>query len=193
MTSKIPERIVIAVLIILLILVAQWGCHRKPIVKPVIKDSVRTEVRTVPGDAVFTTNTVTVHDTSYIPQPIPARVDTAEIMKDYFAIRSEIDSMHQDSSYNAVLHLKISQNHVIERLFSLQNIRPKEYITTTIDKPLPPLKRKIFIGGNVGGGLNSFDVGPSLIYENKLDHAYSLSYGILQKDLVFGIYWKIHL
>ena len=135
-----------------------------------------------------------------IYKEIPADVDTAAILKDYFAVRpySETVNIGNDSTdYGTVtVSEKVSENKLFDRKYKF-DVNIPTYTETFVVKEKPVNKWYI------GGGMN-FDkvnlisnVYGGILIQNKRDHIYGLNLGITNTgDQVTpfiggSMYWKI--
>src|SRR5210317_1532656 len=121
------------ILILVVLVLFQSQCSRKPDVEPEVIVTIETKwdtVNVVQTEYVpkWRTKVVTEHDT------IPQDIDTMSILKDYYA------KYH----YNDTL----SQNSILSRSFTSNISIP----TTTITKEIYLKKREFFWGMGVNGG-----------------------------------------
>lgn len=125
---------------------------------------------------------------------VPAKVDTASILKDYYAKYNYKDTLKLKDSlgYIAVFDT-VTQNKILNRVFDA-HVNKFTIKETLIVKELP--KNQFFIGGVMGFdkvNLVNF-VGPTFLFKTKKDKVYSLGVGYsLQKQLSIqgGLYWNI--
>lgn len=127
---------------------------------------------------------------------VPAKVDTASILKDYYAKRVYIDTLKlKDDLGYVIVNDTVHQNSLLGRMWNAQVNKTtiKEQI---IVKELP--RNQVYIG--LVGGFDKKNIvnfaGPSLILKTKSDKIYSLGVGYSGDKTVSvqgGIYWKIKL
>jgi len=154
-------------------------------------DTVYVPVKTVeyrPGKKIYLDKIIQVQ--------VPARVDTASILKTYYAKRIYIDTLRlADSLGYIVVNDTISENTILGRLWNAQvnKITVKDQI---IIKELP--KNQVYIG--LVGGFDPKNIvnffGPSAVLKTKTDKMYSIGVGYSGDKTVSvqgGIYWKIKL
>jgi hypothetical protein len=185
---------VILALVILLFL--QRECGGRCDDCPEIQTEVLTD--TIPGDSV-----------PYpVPSPIPdpeivyqdtgridsfyLDVDTAAILKDYFASVIYTDTINEDSSFFAVIHDTLSRNRLIGRSFFFQNLRPISITTITNTVEGPP-KLKLFLGPllSYSNDTKNLGVGGSVLLMTKRDNGYAYSYDFLNRQHQVVFYWKL--
>lgn len=138
--------------------------------------------------------------TIYVEKPIyvdiPSEVDTAKILKDYYAKYCFKDTLKLKDSlgYVAVIDT-ISENKIKKRIFD-SHVNKFTIKETLIVKDLP--KNQFFIGGVIGFDKTNIVnfAGPSLLLKTKKDKMYSIGIGYStnkQISLQGGLYWKIGL
>lgn len=176
-----------AIVIIALVVFYMLGCnHGKRLACPVNKDTV-----SVKHDTVWTE---VKRDTQYIPHidtiihtiPVPfyiddtlyleafREIDTAAILKDYYAKRYYKDSQSVFDGY-VLINDTISQNKITHREFIANFKIPHDSTTVTLKQP----KRSIFyigagiMGSKEGSILNG--VSASLGLKTKNDYIYEIS------------------
>ena len=159
-------------------------------------DVIKTKVVTKKGEDIY-------HETIKEVQ-IPAIVDTAALLKDFFAKNIYKDTLHLPDSLGTVALIDtISKNKILGRTFNA-SVKQRTIKETTIVKELP--KTKVFYG--LEGGFNKTDVvshiGMGLILNTKSDKLYNLGIGVanrvvdgtnggLTPYINGGVYWKIKL
>lgn len=198
------KTLLIAVLIIVILLLKM--CSPKPPTQKgdVIKvDGKKYEVIKRITDTQYVKKTNTVYkqgETIYVEKPIyvdvPSNVDTAEILKDYFAKYIYKDTIRLKDSLGIVtITDTIQKNRIVGRFFKsdINQITIKDSI---IVKELP--RNQLYVGGIIGAdrvvGFNYF--GPTFVLKTKSDNMYSLGVGFNNNktlSLQGGIYWKIKL
>lgn len=135
------------------------------------------------------------HDTT-IYVNVPQDVDTANILKEFYAKNVYKDTLRlKDSLGYVTLTDTIQKNSILVRTFDAK-------VNQMIIKDSVILKEKlrnqIYIGGNLGaqtnGVFNYF--GPSVLLKTKTDKIYNLGAGINNNNGISvqgGLYWKIKL
>lgn len=188
-----PSYIVIGVLIIVIIIMQM--CHRSD-TKVVYKDKHHYRV-----DSVITIDTL--RDTTriiskvYIPGhtdtiyvDIPANVDTAKILKDYYTKYYQVDTLKNDTSALIIVKDTISQNRTQSRQWEFVNNRPTQiinkYYTYVENKPF-----NLHFGGFIGGGPDMFLCGPSIMVTTNKHSTYGINYDPFNKIGFIQIYWNI--
>ena len=144
-----------------------------------------------------------VHETIKEVQ-IPAIVDTAALLHDYFAKNIYKDTLRLPDSLGYVfLTDTITKNQILGRTFNAR-VKQRVITNTTIVKELP--KTKVFYGIEVG--FNKADVvshlGLGVLINTKSDKIYNLGIGVANRTtdgtngklsayINGGVYWKIRL
>jgi hypothetical protein len=161
-------------------------------------DIVKTKVVTKKGDDIY-------HETIVEKEVfIPAVIDTAALLKDYYSKVLYKDVLVLPDSLGTVAVTDtISQNRILGRTFNA-NVKQRTIKETTIVKELP--KTKVFYG--LEGGFNKADfvssVGAGVLINTKKDKIYQLGLGVDNRTtdgtngtfspyIRGGVYWKIKL
>jgi hypothetical protein len=161
-------------------------------------DIVKTKVVTKKGDDIY-------HETIVEKEVlIPAVIDTAALLKDYYSKVLYKDVLVLPDSLGTVAVTDtISQNKILGRTFNA-NVKQRTIKETTIVKELP--KTKVFYG--LEGGFNKADfvssVGAGVLINTKKDKIYQLGLGVTNQTtdgtnggftpyVKGGVYWKIKL
>ena len=159
---------------------------------------VKTKVVTKKGSDIY-------HETIVEKEVvIPAIVDTAALLKDFFAKNVYKDTLRLPDSLGIVAVTDtITQNKILGRTFNA-SVKQREIKETLIVKELP--KTQVYYGFN--GGFNKADVvsniGAGVIIKTKKDKIYQLGAGVanrvtdgtngtLSPYVGAGVYWKIKL
>ena len=135
---------------------------------------------------------------------IPTIIDTAALLKDFFAKNVYKDTLRLPDSLGIVAVTDtITQNKILGRTFNA-SVKQREIKETLIVKELP--KTQVYYGFN--GGFNKADVvsniGAGVIIKTKKDKIYQLGAGVanrvtdgtngtLSPYVGAGVYWKIKL
>ena len=133
---------------------------------------------------------------------IPTIIDTAALLKDFFAKNVYKDTLRLPDSLGIVAVTDtITQNKILGRTFNA-SVKQREIKETLIVKELP--KTQVYYGFN--GGFNKADVvsniGAGVIIKTKKDKIYQLGAGVANRTvdgtngslspyLGAGVYWKI--
>jgi hypothetical protein len=161
-------------------------------------DIVKTKVVTKKGEDIY-------HETIVEKEVlIPAVIDTAALLKDYYSKVLYKDVLVLPDSLGTVAVTDtISQNRILGRTFNA-NVKQRTIKETTIVKELP--KTKVFYG--LEGGFNKADfvssVGAGVLINTKKDKIYQLGLGVDNRTtdgtngtfspyVRGGVYWKIKL
>jgi hypothetical protein len=161
-------------------------------------DIVKTKVVTKKGEDIY-------HETIVEKEVlIPAVIDTAALLKDYYSKVLYKDVLVLPDSLGTVSVIDtISQNKILGRTFNA-SVKQRTIKETTIVKELP--KTKLFYGFE--GGFNKADVvshvGMGILVNTKKDRIYNLGIGVanrvvdgtnggLTPYINGGVYWKIRV
>jgi hypothetical protein len=161
-------------------------------------DIVKTKVVTKKGEDIY-------HETIVEKEVlIPAIIDTAALLKDYYSKVLYKDVLVLPDSLGTVSVIDtISQNKILGRTFNA-SVKQRTIKETTIVKELP--KTKLFYGFE--GGFNKADVvshvGMGILVNTKKDRIYNLGIGVanrvvdgtnggLTPYINGGVYWKIRV
>jgi hypothetical protein len=159
-------------------------------------DVIKTKVVTKKGDDIY-------HETIVEKEVlIPAVIDTAALLKDYYSKVLYKDVLVLPDSLGTVeVTDTISQNKILGRTFNA-NVKQRTIKETMIVKELP--KTKVFYG--LEGGFNKADfvssVGAGVLINTKKDKIYQLGLGVDNRTtdgtngtfspyVRGGVYWKI--
>ena len=161
-------------------------------------DIVKTKVVTKKGEDIY-------HETIVEKEVIiPAVIDTAALLKDYYSKVLYKDVLVLPDSLGTVAVTDtISQNKILGRTFNA-SVKQRTIKETTIVKELP--KTKVFYG--LEGGFNKADfvssVGAGVLINTKKDKIYQLGLGVNNQTtdgtnggftpyIRGGVYWKLKL
>jgi hypothetical protein len=161
-------------------------------------DIVKTKIVTKKGEDIY-------HETIVEKEVIiPAVIDTAALLKDYYSKVLYKDTLILPDSLGTVSVIDtITQNKILGRTFNA-NVKQRTIKETMIVKELP--KTKIFYG--LEGGFNKADfvssVGAGVLINTKKDKIYQLGLGVNNQTtdginggftpyVRGGVYWKIKL
>ncbi len=161
-------------------------------------DVIKTKVVTKKGDDIY-------HETIVEKEVfIPANVDTAALLKDYYSKVLYKDVLVLPDSLGTVSVIDtISQNKILGRTFDAK-VKERTIKETTIVKELP--KNQVYFGFD--GGFNKADVvshvGTGIMLKTKKDKIYQLGVGVANRTIDgtngtlspyigAGVYWKIKL
>lgn len=142
-------------------------------------------------DTVYETKTVTVPE--YVPVPgkteyvekiveVPAEVDTAKILQDYYAERTYNDTIPIDTVGTAYITDVVSENKIQSRNAAFDYTLPT--IENTIFVKEKP-KRKVFFGGGLGVDKQNIinNVKTGVLYKTRDDRIFGAHFGISNSDL----------
>lgn len=178
------------IIILVLILLFQSQCSRKPDVEPEVIVTIETKWDTVNVTQTeyvpkWRTRVVTEHDT------IPQDIDTMSILKDYYSKFHYVDTLTLDTLGYLVLNDTISKNSIMSRSFVSDISIP----TTTITKEIYLKKREFYWGMGLNGDASQLNyLGGEFMYKNKQRNMFGVGVGVnqdLQPVLSGRMYWKI--
>jgi hypothetical protein len=174
-----------------------------PKIKEVIKE--------IPGQAIHDTIPVTeylqgediYHDTTiYVPTLV--QVDTAEILKNFYAKTLKLDTIKLNNNQGFVYLVdSISKNNITSRKWSA-TIKPK-IVREPAPEP-PKVRNQVYFGFN--GALSQDDwvnsLGTSVLLKTKNDKIFQLGVGVANRTIdgysgsftpfiSGGVYWKIKI
>jgi hypothetical protein len=161
-------------------------------------DIVKTKIVTKKGEDIY-------HETIVEKEVIiPAVIDTAALLKDYYSKVLYKDTLILPDSLGTVSVIDtITQNKILGRTFNA-NVKQRTIKETMIVKELP--KTKVFYG--LEGGFNKADfvssVGAGVLINTKKDKIYQLGLGVTNQTtdgtnggftpyVRGGVYWKLKL
>jgi hypothetical protein len=161
-------------------------------------DVIKTKVVTKKGDDIY-------HEVIVEKEvKIPAVIDTAALLKDYYSKVLYKDVLVLPDSLGTVsVTDTISQNRILGRTFDAK-VRERTIREELIVKE--PAKNQVYFGLN--GGFNKEDyvsaIGAGVIFKTKKDKIYNLNIGVNNRTtdgttgafspyVGFGTYWKIKL
>lgn len=122
---------------------------------------------------------------------IPAHIDTAEILKDYYAKYYYSDKI-SDSLLEATITDTISTNTIISRAFTYKLLRPQTIQNITSTQEITPERYRFYFG--FGISLNQrllAGIGPELLMTAPKQMAFGLGYELLSQSLGLRVYRKI--
>ena len=181
----------IIILTLILIIIFQNQCqHPNPDKQPT-QDTI-TITKT-------TFDTITIHDTIYKPNyifkdtgtTIVIIKDTQILIRDYFTKYYYSDTLLNDSTGLIVINDTIFKNRIAFRLPKIKLFHPVITNTVTLNNTIQKSKLRLSAGFIVGGNLNSFSFGGSLLLTTRKKTSYALTYDLFNKQVTFGLYWQI--
>lgn len=185
---------VMIILILVVILVLQRSCTG-PNIPP------KPEIIRVTDTTWLEKDTIIYRDTPVpyrveVPVEVPANVDTAAILKDYFAKYIYKDSIPIDTFGYVRLTDIITQNKIEKREYSLSYKLPT--IRDSVTVIIPPTPRtQVYVGFNIMGNVQ-YPVsyfGPNIVLKTKKDQMYNLGIGMGVGGVTIGggMAWKIKI
>lgn len=158
------------------------------------------------GKVIVETDTVTelkyLTDTFSIPTPgptvrettileIPALVDTAAIIRDYFTQYVAADTLI-DSNLYALIVDTISGNKITGRSFSYRWLKPTTINTIVNNTTIINSKVRLYLGLHFSYINNNPGITPSLLFAPKESrHGFSFGFDVLNKGMIGGYHYNI--
>jgi hypothetical protein len=186
-----PTYIVIIVLVaVIAILLLTKGCGQ-----PKPKPDIITKIDTT---YIKSTDTVyhhlrgkTVYQpySVYVEVGVPANVDTAAILADYFMVREYADSAYNDSvkiHYSAVVNRNALKSMELSYKLTLPQMVVTKSSTLTVNKQLA------FIGLDLTSNGTNLGIYPSIYFDTRYA-MWGAGYDPLNRSVKFGVYRKIKL
>lgn len=184
---------IIVILCILLLIMQQ--CHKTPV--PEIITTITHD--TIPGDSV--------PYTVLLKKPYPVyrdtgstkwkfeKVDTSQILKDYFATNYYQDTLKNDTSALIVLNDVVTENQLMQRKLTFQN-RRATVINTTITNIGETPRNKIYVGVGLGNSIANFSdntlmLTANVLWTTKRRWAYELQYDVFNKTVAATAFYKL--
>ncbi len=160
----------------------------KPLVTSTNTHEVKTEVIKIydSTDRKPPQGTLTLISTSFIP--VPQDVDTAQILRDYFATYTYTQEV-RDSAICANITDVISKNNIVKRDFTYKMLMPQTIKSTTIN--VKPNYKSFFVGFTIGGNANKFAIGPGVFYETNKRNLIGLTSNLVDKSINLQAFFKI--
>lgn len=180
------------ILAILALLFLQRECSRPPAVDPV-PDTIR--ITNVIYDSVVVSKAVPVPYPKYIYDtiPVPADVDTAAILRDYYNVRVYNRTLVDDKDLWVELIDTVHQNKLLAGVYNYKIRKPLTIHETYIIHPPPAPRFQLYAGGFVTGSQDYFGAGPAVFAKTKRDHLYGAGYDAINKTAQVHMQWKISL
>ena len=195
------KNILIAILIVVVVV---QSCQKQQVMKvATVSHTIDTIRVTLPPKIVVIPGKDIPHD-STIYVPVPANVDTAKILKEYFATNVYKDKFVFDEGIGSVSIVDtITQNNIKTRKWTA-NVN-KFIVKETTVVTAPP-KRQLYFGVDADFNTKSLinAVGAGFILKSKNDRLYKLGIGVANSSIGesstnitpyigAGMYWKIKL
>lgn len=186
-----PTNIVIVVLVLVIaILLLTKGCG-----EPTPKPDIITHI-----DTTYVKSTDTVYHhlrgktifkpyTVYVEVGIPADVDTAAILVDYFMVREYADSAYNDSvkiHYSAVVNRNELKSMELKYRLTVPTMVVTKSSTLTVSRQMA------FIGLDLTSNGTNLGIYPSIYFDTRYA-MWGAGYDPLSKSVKLGVYRKINL
>lgn len=188
MKRTIPHYVIIIILIGIIFL--QRECHRCPDVKTSYR------VDTIPGDVIPSVIELSRPDPYFVFVDTGRQmfVDTAAILRDYFAQVVYLDTLKDDSSAFIAVLDTVTQNRLQGRKLYFANRKPTSIIHSTTIQPADTERLKLYAGAMlaIAPGERT-EIGPALFVTTPKGYGYSYAYGFNEKTHTFTLLWKVKL
>lgn len=190
--DRTVRTLVIICAISLLINFLQYSCSRCPDIDPVIL--TKREIKFDTTEKIINKSTP-----YYVPYyiiktdtvEVPANVDTAAILREYFAV-NHYKWEYRDTLLAFDLSDEISQNKIQKREASYKILRPQQIINNITTVKKSEATGKFYVGFDIGTNLKDISTfGPSVMYATKNKGAISAGYDPFNKFYKAGLYWKL--
>ena len=183
-------KLILIALAVIILLQTQCGEKGQPQVTTITK--VETKLDTIVIEKVkYVPTKNTIVKVEY--RDIPTKVDTVEILKDYFSKVVYRDTINIDTFGNIVIEDTVSRNEIVSRALFSNIVIPTTTITTETIKN----KRSLYAGINLSGNRETINqVGVNLMLKGKNSKLYGVGLGIndnFQPILTGSLYWKVQI
>jgi len=138
-----------------------------------------------------------LHDTLYKPKPYYIKEKLTPELIDSILKAYSVPYLYTQSftspDYKAHFSGVISYDSLYNTKLDVQVLRPIEITNnTTVTNPI---RNMVFVGLGIGGGINSFNLSPTLALLTKKQHLYTLSsnVAISEPNVLFTMGFKVHL
>jgi hypothetical protein len=188
MKRTIPHYVIIIILIGIIFL--QRECHRCP----EVQTSYR--VDTIPGDIIPSIIELSRPEPYFIFVDTGQQmfVDTASILRDYFARVVYLDTLKDDSSAFIAIRDTVTENRLRGRQLYFANRKPTAIIHTTTVQPSETERMKLYAGAMLAlTPEDKSDIGPVIMMMTPKGAGYSYAYGVNEKSHTLTVVWKIKL
>ena len=181
------------VLVLVLMLIIQRECHHCPACPEVPKPqtTVQIKVDTLYYPWVVPVPQIEFRDTGSWHQAFQP-IDTAAIVREFLTKNVYHRTLVNDTNALIILTDTVFQNKLCEGYIQAQ-FYPYTRIITQTTTIMPPARRKLFIGTEITLYPIDYSFAPSLLYQSKKDHAYSVSFNPFTQNIRFSTWWKIQL
>lgn len=183
------KSIAIFVLVIISAILLFRTCRKEPI----------NGVDEIRIDTVFVGDTNTIYLTKYltnrevveiaITDTVRDTIRIKQVVTDYYSKFRYVDSIKDKDVVVRITDL-ISENRILERNYSVQNLRQSVFVTTTI--PYQP-RNKVFLGGGVTLSGEKIGYKANVFWMNKNDQLFGLGYNPPEGSVEFTAAFKIKL
>jgi len=186
--SKSIPYIIIAILLVVIFFLRECSPVPKPCPPPSIV--THTDTNHVPVNIPFPVPFPVNHIDTFT---VPADVDTAAILKDYYALNTYDRTIINDSTGHLIIHDSVTHNR-LKRYSLTGHMNMIEHTTTITNVITKPLHNRIFLGMQIGSNLNSIILLPTATLLTKKDKTlYSIGYDPFSKVGYIGVQFKIIL
>ena len=172
--------IIIALMVVVFL---QRECHRCSVCPEPPKSDTLYVYDTIP----VTLPPITPKPGKVEHKPLPAVIDTAAVIRAYFARHYGEDTLIDSRDLFLSLRWEVQENRPTLFQPTIINRKPTTVISYHYEQP----KTKVFAGIHIGGNAQQFGIGPEMALLTKRDNLYTINYDIVNKTAEGGILWKI--
>jgi hypothetical protein len=185
---KYVPYIIIAILLVVIIFLRECSPKPKPCPPPTV--ITHTDTIHVPVNVPFPEPYPVNHIDTFT---IPAVIDTAAILKDYYALNIYDRTIINDSTGLLIIHDSVTHNR-LKRYSLTGHINMIELTTTITNDVTIPLRNRVFLGMQIGSNLNSLMIVPTAtLLTSKDKTCYTVAYDPFSKVGYVGVQFKIIL
>ena len=180
------------ILILVAILFLQRECSR-PDKEPPLPDTIRITKQVYDTTVIEKTITKTRPVEVIREIEIPADVDTAAILADFFAKNVYHRVLIDDTTALIEMTDTVHQNQLLQGKLKYINRTPVTIHETYIIHPPDPPRFQLYAGGFIQGNTEHFGAGAAIFALTPRSHLYGLGYDPLNKTAQIHMQWKISL
>jgi hypothetical protein len=133
----------------------------------------------------------TVHDTVTNTTEIPADIDSLAVAMAYYSRWVVVDTILNDTNGLVIIIDLLYMNRIYERTIQKEFYPSIITVKNTYFKKTPPVN-KFYAGMGVGGWTENFGLSAKVMFINKKDNAFGLSYDPINKYAEVSVLFKIH-
>ncbi len=160
---------------------------------PTVQDSftVQTKDSTIYKHDTILVKIPTTKIVTQIKEVVLIHADTIHALANVFKT-FEYKQSFRDTNVAIGITDTIFANSIKGAKWTYQILKPT-VISQTINKPVAPIKNKVFIGISLNGSPKTFGAGPQMALLTKRDKLFTVGYDIINATYNVGAFIKIHL